>query len=82
MKEDKETYRQRHKDTTVNWQQAKRQRGVQADMNTWMLTKCRQTTEMDEKLGVQADKQTNSQVGGENDRQTGQQAGINASWLA
>jgi hypothetical protein len=37
------------KDTTVNWQQTKRQRDVQADMKTWMLTKCRQTTELDEK---------------------------------
>ncbi len=36
MQEDKETYRQRHEDTT-------------ADMKTWMLTKCRQTTELDEK---------------------------------
>jgi hypothetical protein len=51
MQEVKETYRQRHEDTT-------------ADMKTWMLTKCRQTTELD------ACRQTNSQVGGENDRQT------------
>ncbi len=36
MQEDKETYRQRHEDTT-------------ADMKTWMLTKCRQTTELNEK---------------------------------
>jgi hypothetical protein len=36
MQEDKETYRKRYEDTT-------------ADMKTWMLTKCRQTTELDEK---------------------------------
>jgi hypothetical protein len=37
MQEDKETYRQRHEDTA-------------ADMKTWMLTKRRKTTEMDEKI--------------------------------
>ncbi len=36
---DKQTCRQRH-DTIINVQQAKRQRGVQADMKTWRMTKC------------------------------------------
>ncbi len=48
MQADKETCRQRH-DTIRNVQQAKRQRGVQADMKTVMLTKCMQTIDKDEK---------------------------------
>jgi hypothetical protein len=56
---------------TTNVLQARTQRCVQADMKTLMLTKCRRTTYMDEKMGLQTDKQTFSQVGGQIDRQAG-----------
>ncbi len=64
-------------DTTVIWQQAKRQKCVQADMKTLMLTKCRQTAEMDDKYRCacrQINRQTVMWVGRTIDRQTSRQA--------
>jgi hypothetical protein len=69
----KKTCRQtnKHEDTPINVQQAKRQKCVQADIKTYMPTKSWQTTDMEaKKIVMQADKQRHSQVGGQSCRQT------------
>jgi hypothetical protein len=47
---------QSYEGMTKNVQQARTQRCVLSDMKTLMLTKCRQITYMDEKMGLQTDK--------------------------
>ena len=79
---DKKTCGQRYDNTPTNVQREKRQRCVEANIKIFMPTKSRQTTDRDDKIIMQADKQRTSQVGDQKNRQTDLQAGMTASRLA